>query len=1167
MTSKKSKKEMFSSKEELKEYVHSIHDFIRNSGAGYSMSAMKLFNMLWSLKLLEGKIHEFGLPKECDWEYLRKKFEDKKNNQFDQNIYTAVNNIKDRVINNNEGKNPLKQFLEDMYDNIDDIDENGKNKELQLIRNKIADKLDEINGGSEKQKIINNLSFFIYHEIQNGLTNNILRKLFKLVDNLPIGTVNVHTNKIESFDLKGKIYEYFIGRDDTAISELGAYFTDRYLTNLCFDIIKPNIVDGIVPTMTDPFGGSGGFTIKYVDYINNNFKVDWKYKDNFKNVYHYDMSEDVVKIAGVEFYSLTECFPEKGVNFKKTNTFTEEFQQKFKYLLTNPPYGGDKGSKTFEIENNLSIIDKNKILITEVINELCEIYDITDKDDIKKFTNELEKYGKFNNKIEMINTLIPDKQIEDIDKFYKEIDSIYKEFCLKKKLNYEDNKDLYYKYSRLIMQNIKNKKINDNNLSKLKEQKVNYNTCSQFIQNYSQKLLHEYNVFIRQESIKRIDEELKTETDNSKIIGLKKIKDKYKKELEVKYNKITTVPSDETGFNDKEACSFILLMALLENEGTCVAVLKDGVFSDNKYSDIRCYLVNNFNITDIIEVDNPEKYKSFENTNVTTQIIIFKNNGRTKKIKFHKINIEIYKDNNYAYDIINGTEIIEYKDKIKSFGLKFINKVSYEQLSNIKLNYNSKFEPKLDFNYNLKSNNYANYTPNCPNGYELVKLGNICNIVDGYAFKSDEFKTNGNRLIQISNINNGFINITDNDKFIAPNDKYNKNIAINGDLLLGMTGNIQNKFGYYINKETCYLNQRVCGFRDFENELYKIYFHSYWVYSNIGKILQKSSNGTNQKNLSKEDLLNINIPFPKDINKLKKPLDKLYNYHQQITHDTELIPQKEQHIMDLINKLTSEGKKGVDYDEHKLGDICEFKSGKFNTKDMNNNGNIPFYNATINSIGFHDNYCFDDEKYVLLIKSGNVSASGLGSVIITTGKSACVSDMVQIKSTINIDYLYYILKINKDKLRKTSNNSVGLGHLKMSDVKNMIIKILKPSIMNKHKLEELFDEVDKLKQSLETNKKTYQELLKELFKDFKNDEEEVPEDENDDETEEEPEEEPEFEIIKYNNTEYILEDNIMYKIKEENGVIMKGSKVGTWNNGKIIKGIKKGKLTDKKIDA
>ncbi len=43
-------------------------------------------------------------------------------------------------------------------------------------------------------------------------------------------------------DMKGKMYEYFIGRDKSSISELGAYFTDRYITNfLINDIVKPEM--------------------------------------------------------------------------------------------------------------------------------------------------------------------------------------------------------------------------------------------------------------------------------------------------------------------------------------------------------------------------------------------------------------------------------------------------------------------------------------------------------------------------------------------------------------------------------------------------------------------------------------------------------------------------------------------------------------------------------------------------------------------------------------------------------------------------------------------------------------------------------------------------------------------------------------------------------------
>lgn len=81
--------------------------------------------------------------------------------------------------------------------------------------------------------------------------------------------------------------------------------------------------------MCDPFAGSGGFTISYTKFINDNFnftKEQWK--NNFNNIYHFDMSEDVVKAAGLEFYSLTGFFPSVFNNFRRMNTFKNEFVNK-----------------------------------------------------------------------------------------------------------------------------------------------------------------------------------------------------------------------------------------------------------------------------------------------------------------------------------------------------------------------------------------------------------------------------------------------------------------------------------------------------------------------------------------------------------------------------------------------------------------------------------------------------------------------------------------------------------------------------------------------------------------------------------------------------------------------------------------------------------------------
>ena len=76
--------------------------------------------------------------------------------------------------------------------------------------------------------------------------------------------------KSHDIQLSGKVYEYFIGRDESAISALGAFFTDRPIPKLVYDKVI-NIVlneDNTVPSMIDPFGGSGGFVSEYILKLN-----------------------------------------------------------------------------------------------------------------------------------------------------------------------------------------------------------------------------------------------------------------------------------------------------------------------------------------------------------------------------------------------------------------------------------------------------------------------------------------------------------------------------------------------------------------------------------------------------------------------------------------------------------------------------------------------------------------------------------------------------------------------------------------------------------------------------------------------------------------------------------------------------------------------------------
>jgi hypothetical protein len=56
-----------SNKEALKNFIHDIHNYLRNNGAGYGMNALKTFSILYGLKKIEekGLLDKVNLSVEC----------------------------------------------------------------------------------------------------------------------------------------------------------------------------------------------------------------------------------------------------------------------------------------------------------------------------------------------------------------------------------------------------------------------------------------------------------------------------------------------------------------------------------------------------------------------------------------------------------------------------------------------------------------------------------------------------------------------------------------------------------------------------------------------------------------------------------------------------------------------------------------------------------------------------------------------------------------------------------------------------------------------------------------------------------------------------------------------------------------------------------------------
>ena len=863
-----------SNKEALKEKIHEIHNFLRNNGAGYGMSALKVFNILYGLKKIEenGLIDSVGLKRpECEFSYL-----------------------------------------------LSVANENKDNKLTDLIYGQVLDAINE-----------SKIKDILFYEIPKNIKANVFTHLIKEIDNI------TKIEKSSNVLLSGKVYEYFIGRDESAISELGAYFTDRHIVDYIYQKLDPSINDdGSVSTMIDMFGGSGGFTTGYINYLNEKYPKGINWKTELSKISHFDMNEDVIKSAGLEFFCLTGVLPDMKNNLGYKNSFTDDFlKKKYKYPITNPPYGGDKNSKT--------VVQEKGEKIKEYI-----------KNELKTITDEGVRIAR-------------QKQLKSIE-------------AREKQDKQESNKT-----------------------------KVCIESCSDRIKNFAR--IH-------------------------KLTG-----------------------------NDKEACSFMLLMDVLDIGGTAIGVLKEGVFFNKTYKDIRKCLVENYNVKEVISVPSDQ----FENTSTKTSIIIFDNTeDKTKEVKFYDLVVKRYEADKFVE--YNGVIMIaENKGDISCVSDILVSVATREEiLTNPICSLNAK-----DYNKNVTV---------CGEGYEMVKLGDICESIN----KKYNLENQLYNYVEISDIdNNMLMKYTEYNKNDIPNRASNK--AEYGNILISCVRPKQSKI-LLINNNFKNLDKFVfsSGLANIELKDKTISYYIYSILYILANNFEKElCNGSSYPRFSPNILKNLQIPIPKSEQKIQEWVDKISKPYDEKNTKTNKIKELEEYVKNKIKDITD----NEECEEVELGSICEVQDGcKFKDTDLNTDiNNIPLIRATYITNKIITNYIKKDSKFdKYIVKNGDIIFSQVGNV-----GSMCKYQENRIGYNkmnafrlrginFNQNYLYYYLLSDDFKNKIFSNGSI-VKFIKIPELRSIKIKIPKN---NQHikDLEPTFNEIDKLHEEVKEAETLYNQLIKEL---------------------------------------------------------------------------------------
>ncbi|MBY0472992.1 restriction endonuclease subunit S [Patescibacteria group bacterium] len=142
---------------------------------------------------------------------------------------------------------------------------------------------------------------------------------------------------------------------------------------------------------------------------------------------------------------------------------------------------------------------------------------------------------------------------------------------------------------------------------------------------------------------------------------------------------------------------------------------------------------------------------------------------------------------------------------------------------------------------------------------KTVRLGDIAEVIPGYAFKSTDFvETKGVPVIKIKNITNDY-RVSIDDVIYIPESlltkKLEKFIVIKDDFLVAMTGATAGKMGRVFPKTKAVLNQRVAKIQP--KNIDKEYLWSLLAREDFTQKLYKLADGAAQPNMSGSQIENV----------------------------------------------------------------------------------------------------------------------------------------------------------------------------------------------------------------------------------------------------------------------------------------------------------------------
>lgn len=362
--------------------------------------------------------------------------------------------------------------------------------------------------------------------------------------------------------------------------------------------------------------------------------------------------------------------------------------------------------------------------------------------------------------------------------------------------------------------------------------------------------------------------------------------------------------------------------------------------------------------------------------------------------------------------------------------------------------------------------------------WKECRLGDYCDFQNGYAFKSSEFKTNGEyKIVKIKELKDGLVKFFDDSASVDIHDikEFEKYKIYRNDVLFSLTGDPVSKpnplswvgrVSIYRSDENALLNQRTCKIKksdEIDNQFLYYYFRQW---ENFYALASKAIGSASQANISTNTIADTIIKLPplptqQKIAAILSSLDDKIELNNKI--NTNLEQQIEALLLNYLSKRETTSVK--------LGDYLYIK-GRIGWKGLKKNEYLSESNYRIingetltkSGIDWNKAGYISEERYtespeimlqigdILLSKDGTIGK--IGYVDELELPTSVASGIFVIRnnnpSVISTTFIYYLLKSKLfDSFIIARTEGSVIPHLYQKDFMDFEFPLSSPELMTK----------------------------------------------------------------------------------------------------------------------